>query len=283
MIRLRTFGTPPYDSWITQLLSWNNWNYNYKDMVLVDDDSYTHAAIFGLSTPQLKVPKEKVVGFSVEPYEIHNIRNNLSWIVNNVGTYYCIDNSGLPESTFKNGIPYLGACCSIHTMEIPNKTKKISMIASSKGFFYGHQLRHHIIQTILNSDLEIDIYGRGLEYAYKDNRIKGTIENKNIALDDYKFSIAIENISYNYWVTEKFYDPIMRGCVPIYWGAKCALSEYGDCFINIEDLSSIKSLLKYISDYSDELYNSKKIKEAQDLIKNKHNLPEAVWRHFNGK
>lgn len=282
IMRLRTFGTPPYDSWNTQVLSWNKWNTKYKDMEIVEDENYTHAAVFGLSKPHLLIPKDRVVGFCVEPYEIHNIYRNIDWITKNIGTYYCIDNTNLPKETFKNGMPYLGPCVDIYNMSIPTKTKKLSMIASSKCDLKGHKIRHEIIKKILNTSLDIDIYGRGLDLIYKDKRIKGSVEDKKLSLDDYMFSVAIENVEHKFWVTEKFYDPIMRGCVPIYWGAECVLREYGDCFIRIND-NDILKLLFNVYNSAESLYNTKKIKEAQKIIKEKHNLPEAIWSHFNGR
>lgn len=64
----------------------------------------------------------------------------------------------------------------------------------------------------------------------------------------YKFTIAFENAVFRDYVTEKFYDPLISGSVPVYLGAP-NISEFapGDkCFINTSDFSSPSSLADYL-------------------------------------
>jgi hypothetical protein len=76
----------------------------------------------------------------------------------------------------------------------------------------------------------------------------------------YKFSIAFENAVAKDYVTEKFYDPLMAGSVPVYLGAP-NIEDFapGDnCFINASDWASPKHLARYIMEVAEDeaLYRS---------------------------
>ena len=110
---------------------------------------------------------------------------------------------------------------NVHTKEWPvladhslyklyNKTKNLSCISSNKSFLEGHKKRlefvNHIIATTPKD--KIDIFGVGF------NEIKGKI----IGLEDYRFSVAIENENKNNWATEKISDCFLTGVIPIFYG-----------------------------------------------------------------
>lgn len=91
----------------------------------------------------------------------------------------------------------------------PPKTKLCSVVCSTKAVSKGHRKRLAFVER-LKHELgdQIDIYGRG----FRD------VRDKDEALADYRFHIAIENSSHpDYW-TEKLADPLLRGCFPIYAG-----------------------------------------------------------------
>ena len=95
--------------------------------------------------------------------------------------------------------------------EIPmKKDKLLSMITSTKGMSEGHKLRVSIatqLKQVLKN--EIDLYGFG----------HSPIANKRDAIDDYKYSIVVENCISEYYITEKIFDVILGGATPIYIGA----------------------------------------------------------------
>lgn len=86
-----------------------------------------------------------------------------------------------------------------------NKEKMISFITSNKNFAVGHRLRMEIVNNINN---RFDLYGRGFN----------EIETKDQGLDDYMFSISVENISMENYFTEKIIDCFLTKTVPIYYG-----------------------------------------------------------------
>jgi Glycosyltransferase family 10 (fucosyltransferase) C-term len=101
------------------------------------------------------------------------------------------------------------------------KSRHVSMIYSAKAFLPGHRLRQQVAKRALfpvatatdgasdSSRLAIDLFGRGSAKP---------IERKEEGLDDYRFSIAIENSRASNYFTEKLLDCFATGTVPIYWG-----------------------------------------------------------------
>jgi hypothetical protein len=89
---------------------------------------------------------------------------------------------------------------------------------------------------------------------YKDWR-----KEKLDTIKGYKFTIAFENEqSYNY-VTEKIYQPLVVGSIPIYWGAPNVNELFNQkCFINVNNFSSYKEAIDEIIkiDEDDEYYKT---------------------------
>lgn len=114
---------------------------------------------------------------------------------------------------------------------IYEKNKKCSFIVSSRGGLGGtrsgsgkygklYQTRLELVKEILDSNLDIDIYGRGLDKIFSSHKkIKGEVEHKIDALKDYQFSIAIENTNEDGYFSEKLGDCILTDTTPIYMGS----------------------------------------------------------------
>jgi len=120
---------------------------------------------------------------------------------------------------------------------IPGKDKKLSIIVSSLYFDFGnYRKRIALLERILSSDLEIDIYGRGLNI--EDSRYKGSLEFKHTGLIPYEYSIAIENSNEKNYVSEKFIDCVLCDTTPIYYGAPNADEIYDTRYFRHLDLNS---------------------------------------------
>ena len=68
----------------------------------------------------------------------------------------------------------------------------------------------------------------------------------------YKFTVAFENASETDYVTEKFYDPLIVGSIPVYLGAP-NIEEFSPgekCFINVSDFDGPESLSRFLLDLS---------------------------------
>ncbi len=106
--------------------------------------------------------------------------------------------------------------------------------------------------------LDVHSYGRMIP-----NMPSGDDYGHQFKLDTisrYKFTIAFENAIARDYVTEKFYDPLLAGSVPVYLGAP-NIGDFapGDkCFINASEWDSPESLARYLLDVSrdEALYRS---------------------------
>jgi hypothetical protein len=117
------------------------------------------------------------------------------------------------------------------------KVRKLSMIVSHLNYPIGiYQKRFNLVRKILDSDLDIDIYGSG--WTTNDLRFKGFVDYKFTALLPYEYSIAIENSEEKNYVTEKFVDCVLCHTTPIYHGAPNISEIYDDRYFWTIDLES---------------------------------------------
>ena len=88
---------------------------------------------------------------------------------------------------------------------------KICLLTSNKRFSKGHCERIRFAEKIkiMMPDL-IDIYGLGYD----------KMDVKYDVLSRYKYTIVIENSSYDDYWTEKIADAFLAGCYPVYYGPK---------------------------------------------------------------
>lgn len=127
----------------------------------------------------------------------------------------------IPNSTF---VPYGSTFIEEKDFKIYQKTKTISMIASDKTLTPGHMFRHIIRKHVQN---KVDVFGRGIK----------TLDYKLDGLENYKFSIAMENSKLDYYFTEKILDCFLTGTIPIYWGCP----KIGE-FFNLNGILTFDSL-----------------------------------------
>lgn len=95
-------------------------------------------------------------------------------------------------------------------LEICSKTKNLSMIASDKQMTYLQCFRKETA-TFLKANKLADVYGKSVN-----NEIKHTREG----LQDYRFSIAIENAAIENYFTEKLLNCFALGTLPVYLGCR---------------------------------------------------------------
>ena len=104
------------------------------------------------------------------------------------GNKYIHSQPALPWHVGKN-YDFLQSC------SIPNKHRVLSFITSNKAIMEGHRKRLAFLEKIENS-IEFDLFGQGFN----------PIDSKWEGLADYKYSLAIENYSGQYYWTEKLAD-----------------------------------------------------------------------------
>lgn len=286
-IRLRFFGYASSTDHKNAFRSWSGGPTEYRNIKIVDDDSYTHVVLYYNSDspnkPNIKhILKTNIVAFCHEPFEILSVDWN--WINDNVGTCFVHDRTKVPQlACIREGICYLPPGVPVGEVRSSYpKSHKMSMVATNKGMFEGHRLRHQIINRILKSNMDIHIWGRGMAAMYgHDPRVKGSTETKQDMFAPYQYSIAIENAKYPWWVTEKFYDPILTDTIPLYWGAPKISSVFNNSSY-IELPSSVDAIMDIITEVYLHPGNTGKspVAAKTELLGNK-SFQHFLWEVFN--
>ncbi|RAJ35434.1 glycosyltransferase family 10 domain-containing protein [Pedobacter cryoconitis] len=223
-------------------------NYKVDDEVLTftTADDYDYAVVFNRANDPLK-PGAKVITVIQEP----------SWSDAHQNKFYLTNSDYIlvhdPELFEKNNNVKLGGkiietpafmfyhdhvdhSFYDHTEQI-KKEKKLSMIVSGLYFnIANYHKRIDVLVKILESDLDIDIYGRGL--TIQDPRYKGDLKYKYTGLLPYEYSIAIENSNEKNYITEKFVDCVLCNTTPIYNGAPNLAEVYDQRYYRTISLDS---------------------------------------------
>jgi alpha(1,3/1,4) fucosyltransferase len=121
---------------------------------------------------------------------------------------------------------------------IPKKEKLACMISSGKYVNIHNNLYFERIKVIdmyekiYTDKNNFDYYGKGWNESIN---YKGEVKRKSDVIGKYQFAYTFEN-SYglNGYVTEKIFDALLNGTVPIYWGAGNIKDEIPEgCYILI--------------------------------------------------
>lgn len=114
----------------------------------------------------------------------------------------------------------------------------------------------------------IDLYGRGWSTLNKRQALnptfrwhrralianyKGSIESKYECYSQYDYALCFENQNTKGYITEKIFDCLLSGCIPIYKGAP-DITDFipKTCFIDCNDFSSYQELYIFLSSMSQE-------------------------------
>ena len=156
----------------------------------------------------------------------------------------------------------------INKFKIYNKTKQISFISSNKNMCPGHQLRLECVNEVTNLELDVDIFGRGIN----------PISSKLDGLKNYYYSIAMENEQLPFYFTEKIIDCFLSGTIPIYYG--CSNIEKYFNPKGIISFNNKKELIDILNNLDYEFYNNN-----IEAIKENYDIAQNIWmdndRMFN--
>lgn len=127
----------------------------------------------------------------------------------------------------------------------------------------------------INSIASIDSAGR---FMHNNDDLKTKFADDKLAfLRQYRFNLCPENSNYEGYCTEKIFEAISSGCIPIYWGSNNnpepdVLNHKAVCFIKVgepnaeSDLEGIRSLNNCKSEYEDFARQPRLKSEAPDVI-----------------
>jgi len=160
-------------------------------------------------------------------------------------------------------VPYICSFRNVNWRHPPaQKTAFINAFFSSRWDKSG---RYHFLSEMI-SLLGIDSFGkifnnipREKDPYFKSGFNAESFNFKNDVIPKYKFTLAFENARAKDYVTEKFFQPLLLGSVPVYLGAP-NVDDFtpGDhCYINVDSFSSVSELANCLTTLNndDELYN----------------------------
>jgi len=248
-----------------------------KQIYITNGEDYTHVIILNTAMPNIAhIPKKNVIGFAFEPIQFLGLSEQfVKYAQQYIGKYYIGDKYELPE-------PFIERFSHMwHNPPLKHeakKTKLMSMMVSEKNNQSGHKYRHDLINKILETELPIDIYGRGcMYYEYlNDNRVKGKFTERE-PYEDYEFHICIENFETNHYFSEKITNSLLCKTTPVYLGCRNIVQYFPNNVIVLSGiLKADMELLKNIVE------NPAKYKKNIDVdtVKNKISLLKNVEQLF---
>jgi hypothetical protein len=82
---------------------------------------------------------------------------------------------------------------------------------------------------------------------------RGSVPSKLDTLAQYNFALCFENVTMNGWITEKIFDCLVTGTIPIYWGAP-DITNYvpASCFIDMRQFSGYPELRSHLTSLREE-------------------------------
>lgn len=176
----------------------------------------------------------------------------------------------------------------VNFLAFADKTKFCTLIAGSKKSSHPLELYSQRIDAIrwfeTNHPDKFEFYGAGWDIhtfngpkiirgfnrlpflrtlrrwlAEKYPSYKGKVDSKIETLRQYKFSICYENAQgIPGYITEKIFDSMSSGCIPVYWGAP-NIADYipEACYIDKRKFKTYEELYKYLEGMSEAEYNSR--------------------------
>jgi hypothetical protein len=131
----------------------------------------------------------------------------------------------------------------------------------------------------LMKGLKVDSYGKVLN----NRRLEGPDRGRDTMLDvmaQYKFTLVFENSIAEDYVSDKFFDPLIAGSVPVYLGAP-NIDEFapGDkCYINVNDFKGPAELAEHLNwlDRDERAYNEHLMWKKQPLRRRFLEMTESL-------
>ncbi len=162
------------------------------------------------------------------------------------------------------------------TPTIPFSEKKlIALIAGNKSapawkavlmkLFFGTKVKliypvRKKFVTGLASKKVIDLYGKGWDTDSNESVravYKGLVpaDGKLETLSKYKFTLCFENAIFPGYVTEKLFDALLAGSVPVYLGDPDIFESIPkNIFVDAREFTDVDSLHRYLSNMSKDIY-----------------------------
>ncbi len=185
---------------------------DYDWLVVYDELPASDCGTFSKGREKLACPRERTILLTVEPTSIKRYSPAYTRQFGHLLTNRPPAAERHPHYHFGEGYfkwfyekPYE----VIRDQVLPPKTKNISVVCSAKQMTHtAHAARFELIKGVCAAIPDCDWFGHGVK----------RLEKKSDALDDYRYSLAIENhLAPGHW-SEKIADVLLAEALPFYAG-----------------------------------------------------------------
>jgi hypothetical protein len=260
----------------------------YYDLLTFNDDYDYLVIITDTFNRNINIIKEKTLGIIMEPswssYYNKNLYKMCKYVLFHDKNLYPHDNV---IEWINSGFIHDIISHEMFTKKLPSnmnfnsyKYKSISFICGERNEFKeGYKLREDLTKYLKSKNLKVDVYGKYFIPDF-DKNIYGQLQLKFNGLQNYKFSICIENSFEKNYVSEKLYDCLVNNVVPIYCGAPNIFEIFNEKnLIKFSNLNECISIIGKINS-GKILYEDFIIKEASDKYFDDINLINQVLNIF---
>lgn len=217
--------------------------------LLFDHDSLPSASavVFHVPTlrrlPRIKAPGQRWVAWSMESdVNYPALTDPALGAVFDLSMTYRRDADVWAPYLPPSGYPPHDGLAGLRAWRAADDLAPVVYIASNQAT----ATRRDVLVSVLMEHLRVDSYGKSLNNrSWERDEGRPTLR---ATIARYPFTIAIENsISVDY-VTEKFFEPLQLGSVPVYLGAP-NIEDFApdkDCFVDIRKFSGPAALAAYL-------------------------------------
>lgn len=121
---------------------------------------------------------------------------------------------------------------------VPAKSANCSWVTSTKTMLPGHQKRMALLATLRDRATPVEVFGRGIR----------PIATKQVALDPFRYTLAIENTRIPHYWTEKISDAFLARTVPLYCGCPNVTSYFKPASFIAIDLDDPRACAEQIEE-----------------------------------
>ena len=102
----------------------------------------------------------------------------------------------------------------------PSRKKLICSVVSGFNGVPGYEDRRKFLEGFSKSTPQFDIFGRYSKSIQKLPAYRGYAASKYQTISQYRYNLAIENSVEDWYISEKIFDALLCGCMPIYHGSE---------------------------------------------------------------
>lgn len=125
---------------------------------------------------------------------------------------------------YHRSIPYvhfhhMATYDQLNTIDETKRTKLICSIASGLNGIPGYQKRRQFFERFSAANQRFDLFGKFSKFSVAIPSYRGPCIFKWKTVSQYKYSLVIENSDDDYYISEKIFDALICGSMPIYYGS----------------------------------------------------------------